>query len=82
MKLLLPRDTDIILGAGGIGRHHAGNKWFRRQLEPHKINYQQIEGRADKRTFLTSILQEISGIGRIKGELLTDGHRYLSPTST
>lgn len=64
MKLLLPRDTDIILGAGGIGRHHAGNKWFRRQLEPHKINYQQIEGRADKRTFLTSILQEIIASGR------------------
>lgn len=64
MTLLLPRDTDIILGVGGIGRYHAGNKWFRRQLEQHKIYYQQIEGRADKRKFLTSILQEIIASGR------------------
>ena len=62
--LLLPRDTDIILGVGGIGRYHAGNKWFCRLLEQHKIYYQQIEGRADKRKFLTSILQEIIASGR------------------
>jgi len=32
MKLLSPRDTDIILGKGGTGRYHPGNIFLRQQL--------------------------------------------------
>lgn len=56
---MMPRDTDIILGVGGISTNHAGNIWFRRHVQSHKSRYQQLEGKKKKGAFLMAILQHI-----------------------
>lgn len=63
MKVSSPRNIDIILGKGGIGRYHPGNIFLRQQLTHLQFYYQKMEDRA-KSVYLDFILKQIVASGR------------------